>query len=79
MNMREPAKYGNDEAPIPVFYVSEIYQDTFRHEKPTPLNLLYSMLCGFPQAVGSPLQVAAKQHVILRSARHSHTTFRDLE
>ena len=32
--MREPAKYGNDEAPIPVFYVLEIYQDTFRREKP---------------------------------------------
>jgi hypothetical protein len=24
----------NDELPIPVFYVLEIYQDTFRHEKP---------------------------------------------
>jgi hypothetical protein len=32
--MREPAEYGNDEVPIPVFYVLEIYQDTFRHEKP---------------------------------------------
>ena len=34
MSMREPAEYGNDEVPIPVFYVLEIYQDTFRHEKP---------------------------------------------
>jgi hypothetical protein len=33
--MREPAEYGNDEVPIPVFYVLEIYQDTFgtREEK----------------------------------------------
>ena len=34
MSMREPAEYGNDEVPIPVFYVLEIYQGTFRHEKP---------------------------------------------
>jgi hypothetical protein len=34
MSMREPGEYGNDEVPIPVFYVLEIYQDTFRHEKP---------------------------------------------
>jgi hypothetical protein len=34
MSMREPTEYGNDEVPIPVFYVLEIYQDTFRHEKP---------------------------------------------
>jgi hypothetical protein len=34
MSMREPAEYGNDEVPIPVFYVLEIYLDTFRHEKP---------------------------------------------
>jgi hypothetical protein len=34
MSMREPAESGNDEVPIPVFYVLEIYQDTFRHEKP---------------------------------------------
>jgi hypothetical protein len=33
MSMREPAEYGNDEVPIPVFYVLEIYQDTFRHER----------------------------------------------
>ena len=43
MSMREPAEYGNNEVPIPVFYVLEIYQDTFRHEKPvveiTRLNL----------------------------------------
>ncbi len=32
MSMREPAEYGNDEVPIPVFYVLEIYQDTFRGE-----------------------------------------------
>ena len=32
--MREPGEYGNDEVPIPVFYVLEIYQETFRHEKP---------------------------------------------
>jgi hypothetical protein len=32
--MREPGEYGNDEVPIPVFYVLEIYLDTFRHEKP---------------------------------------------
>ena len=32
--MREFAQYGNNEVPIPVFYVLEIYQDTFRHEKP---------------------------------------------
>jgi hypothetical protein len=34
MSMRKPAEYGNDEVPIPVFYVLEIYQGTFRHEKP---------------------------------------------
>ena len=34
MSMREPGEYGNDEVPIPVFYVLEIYQETFRHEKP---------------------------------------------
>jgi hypothetical protein len=34
MSMTEPAEYGNDEVPIPVFYVLEIYQDIFRHEKP---------------------------------------------
>jgi len=34
MRMREPAESGNDEVPIPVFYVLEIYLDTFRHEKP---------------------------------------------
>jgi len=27
-------KHGEDEVPIPVFYVLEIYQDTFRDEKP---------------------------------------------
>jgi hypothetical protein len=32
--MRDHLKYGNDKVPIPVFYVLEIYQDTFRHEKP---------------------------------------------
>jgi hypothetical protein len=32
--MRESAQYGNNEACIPVFYVLEIYQDTFRREKP---------------------------------------------
>jgi hypothetical protein len=32
--MRKPAEYGNDEVPIPVFYVLGIYQDTFRQEKP---------------------------------------------
>jgi hypothetical protein len=31
--MREPAEY-NDQVPIPVFYVLEIYQGTFRQEKP---------------------------------------------
>ena len=34
MRMRDPGEYGNDKVPIPVFYVLEIYQDTFRHEKP---------------------------------------------
>jgi hypothetical protein len=33
MSMREPAEYGNDEVPIPVFYVLEIYRNTFRQEK----------------------------------------------
>jgi ketosteroid isomerase-like protein len=32
--MREPAEYGNDQVPIPVFYVLEIYEGTFRQEKP---------------------------------------------
>jgi hypothetical protein len=31
--MREPGEYGNDEVPIPVFYVLGIYQGTFRQEK----------------------------------------------
>jgi len=35
MSMREPAEYGNDEVPIPVFYVLEIYQDTFRRRHET--------------------------------------------
>src|SRR6516164_2119627 len=34
MRMREPAEYGNDQVPIPVFYVLEIYEGTFRQEKP---------------------------------------------
>ena len=34
MKMRDHAEYGNDEVPIPVFYVLEIYQETFRHKKP---------------------------------------------
>jgi hypothetical protein len=34
MGMRKPAEYGNDEVPIPVFYVLQIYEGTFRHEKP---------------------------------------------
>jgi hypothetical protein len=32
--MREPGEYANDEVPIPVFYVLEIYLGTLRHEKP---------------------------------------------
>ena len=31
--MREPGEYGNDEVPIPVFYILEIYEDTFRQKK----------------------------------------------
>jgi len=84
MSMREPAEYGNDEVPIPVFYVLEIYQDTFRHEKPvveihtaeplSPISLgdyLYEVSFPDPLAVprGHILQVAAKQHVISTHTR----------
>ena len=55
MRMREPGEYGNDEVPIPVFHVLEIYQDTFRHEKPAveihaaePLNPVFFGLFGLP-------------------------------
>ena len=79
MSMREPAEYDNDEVPIPVFYVLEIYQETFRHEKPvveihtaeplSPISVgdyLYEVSFPDPLAVprGHILQVAAKQHVI---------------
>ena len=33
MEMKKPTKYGNDEVPIQVFYVLEIYRDTFRRKK----------------------------------------------
>jgi hypothetical protein len=32
--MRGPAEYGNDQVSIPVFYVLQIYEGTFRQEKP---------------------------------------------
>ena len=66
MKMREHTEYGNDEAPIPVFYVLEIYQDTFRHEKPAveihTAAYLYEVCFPEPLAVprGYLLQVAAK-------------------
>ena len=75
MIVREPAEYDNDKAPIPVFYVLEIYQDTFRHEKPvveihtgeplSPISVgdyLYEVCFPEPLAVprGYLLQVAAK-------------------
>jgi hypothetical protein len=84
MSMREPAEYGNDEVPIPVFYVLEIYQDTFWHENPvveihtaeplSPISVgdyLYEVSFPDPLAVprGHILQVAAKQHVISTHAR----------
>jgi hypothetical protein len=77
--MRESAQYGNDEVPLPVFYVLEIYQDTFRHDKPAveihtaePLSPIsvgdYLYEVSFPDPLivppGHILQVAAKQHVI---------------
>jgi hypothetical protein len=33
MKFGPPGKYGGDPIPVPVFYVLEIYQDTFRAEK----------------------------------------------
>jgi len=36
--MREPAGYGNDQVPIPVSYVLEIYHDTFRQERPVTMH-----------------------------------------
>jgi hypothetical protein len=83
MRMREHGKYVNDEVPIPVFYVSEIYQETFRHEKPVveihiaePLSPVsvddYLYEVSFPDSLTVPrghiLQVAAKQHVISTNA-----------
>jgi hypothetical protein len=79
MQMRGHTKYANDDPPIPVFYVLEIYQDTFRHEKPVveihtaePLSPIsvgdYLYEVNFPDplivAPGHILQVAAKQHMI---------------
>jgi hypothetical protein len=86
--MRNQAEHGNDEAPFPVFYVLEIYQDTFRHEKPAveiqtaePLSpicvgdYLYEVYFPDPLIVpqGHILQVAAKQHVISTHARDQVT------
>jgi hypothetical protein len=86
--MREPGEHGNDEVPIPVFYVLEIYQGTFRHEKPiveihtaeplSPIcvgNYLYQVSFPDPLAVplGHILQVTAKQHVISTHARDQVT------
>jgi hypothetical protein len=88
MSIREPSEYGNDEVPIPVFYVLEIYQDTFRHEKPVveihtaePLSPVsvgdYLYEVSFPDPLAVPfshiLQVAAKQHVISTRARDQVT------
>jgi hypothetical protein len=84
----ESAQYGNAEVPLPVFYVLEIYQDTFRHEKPvveihtaeplSPISVgdcLYEV--SFPDPLSVPrghiLQVAAKQHVISTPARDQVT------
>jgi hypothetical protein len=33
MKFGPPGKYAGDHIPVPVFYVLEIYQDTFRAEK----------------------------------------------
>jgi hypothetical protein len=86
MRMRESAQYSTDEVPIPVFYVLEIYQDTFRHEKPfvkihtaEPLSPIsvddYLYEVSFPDPLDVPrghiLQVAAKQHVISTHSRGS--------
>ena len=75
MRMGKPREYGDDEVSIPVFYVLEIYQDTFRHEKPaveihtaeplSPISVgdyLYEVCFPEPLAVhrGYLLQVAAK-------------------
>jgi hypothetical protein len=88
MRMREPAEYGNDEVPIPVFYALEIYQDTFRHEKPvveihtaeplSPISVgdyLYEVSFPTPLVVphGHILQVAAKLHVISTHAEDQIT------
>jgi hypothetical protein len=71
--MREPAGYGNDQVPIPVSYVLEIYHDTFRQERPVvevhtaePLSPIstgdYLYEVGFPDPLVVPrghiLQVA---------------------
>jgi hypothetical protein len=88
MKMREPPKFGNAESPIPDFYVLEIYQDTFRHEKPVveihtaePLSPIsvgdYLYEVSFPDPLAVPhgyiLQVMAKQHVISTHARDQLT------
>jgi hypothetical protein len=74
--------------PIPVFYVLEIYLDTFRHEKSvveihtaeplSPVSVgdyLYEISFPDPLAVlrGHILQVAAKQHVISTHSRDQVT------
>jgi hypothetical protein len=82
--MRESGQYSNDEVPVPVFYVLEIYQDTFRQEKPiveihtaeplSPISVgdcLYEV--SFPDPRAHILQVAAKQHVISPHSRDQMT------
>jgi hypothetical protein len=86
--MREPAEYGNNQVPIPVFYVLEIYEGTFRQEKPVveihtaePLSSIsvgdYLYEVSFPDPLAVPpghiLQVAAKQHVISTHAKDQVT------
>jgi hypothetical protein len=81
--MKEPAEYGKHTAPIPVFYVLEIYQNTFRHERPVveihaaePLSPIcvgdYLYEVSFPDPLVVPhghiLQATAKQHVISTQA-----------
>ena len=88
MRMMEHGEYGNVEVPIPVFYVLEIYQGIFRHEKPIveirtaePLSPIsvgdYLCEVSFPNPLAVPrghvLQVAAKQHVISTHSRDQVT------
>jgi hypothetical protein len=86
--MRDSGQYNNDEVHIPVFFVLEIYHQTFLDEKPVveihtgePLSPIcvgvYLYEVSFPDPLVVPpghiLQVAAKQHVISTHARNQVT------